>query len=361
MTRRRRPRPSSTTRATTPGRRAVPRVPQPREPYVARCEADLVAMVPLVLGFHPHESVVVLTFGADGFHARVDLPDAAALAAGAGEDVAEMLAHACRANRAQRAAVVIYTDDHHRARHVGLLQVHALHEAGLDVVDVLRVHDRRWFEPLRDDVTGTPVALEAHRFTARGVFEGQVVRLDRSELATGLRGGDDAERRRLATAAAVRRPLLGPGVQPGALCAEAVWVRARVARAVASVRSGEGPAVGTGDAARLLVAVVRGDVRDAAWVDLTRGSAADHVALWHDLVRRSPDDLVASAAALLALAAYLAGDGALAWVALDRVAEVEPAHSLARLVSDALRAALPPSSFPPPDPGSLPLLRGAPA
>lgn len=371
---RRRPRPSPTSpvptgrprgggaagsRATASGARVVPRVPQPREPYVARCEADLVAMVPLVLGFHPHESVVVMTFGNGAFHARVDLPDAAALAAGAGADVADMLAHACRANRAQRAAVVVYTDDHERARDVGLLLVHALHDAELDVVDVLRVHDRRWFEPLRDDVTGTPVALEAHPFTARGVFEGQVVRLDRSELATGLRGGEEVERRHLAAAAGLRRPLLGRGVQRSVLRTEAAWVRARVADAVASVRRGEGPAVGTADAARLLAAVGRGDVRDAAWVDLSRETATDHVALWHDLVRRSPDDLVASAAALLALAAYLAGDGALAWVALDRVAEVDPGHSLARLVADALLAALHPATFPPPDPGSVPLLRGA--
>ena len=46
-------------------------------PYVARSPEDLIALVPFVLGFHPSESVVLLTFGAPGgsFHARVDLPD----------------------------------------------------------------------------------------------------------------------------------------------------------------------------------------------------------------------------------------------------------------------------------------------
>ena len=43
----------------------------------ARGPADLLAAVPVVLGFHPHDSLVMLTFGAERtFHARVDLPPA---------------------------------------------------------------------------------------------------------------------------------------------------------------------------------------------------------------------------------------------------------------------------------------------
>ena len=41
----------------------------------ARSPEDLLALVPIVLGFVPRESVVMLTFGAQRtFHARVDLP-----------------------------------------------------------------------------------------------------------------------------------------------------------------------------------------------------------------------------------------------------------------------------------------------
>ena len=43
---------------------------------VARTPEDVLAVVPIVLGFVPEESVVMLTFGAERtFHARVDLPD----------------------------------------------------------------------------------------------------------------------------------------------------------------------------------------------------------------------------------------------------------------------------------------------
>ena len=42
----------------------------------ARTPEDVLAVVPVVLGFEPHDSLVMLTFGADPpFHARVDLPD----------------------------------------------------------------------------------------------------------------------------------------------------------------------------------------------------------------------------------------------------------------------------------------------
>ena len=44
------------------------------EALVARSPEDLLAAVPLVLGFVPESSVVMLTFGAEhSFHARVDL------------------------------------------------------------------------------------------------------------------------------------------------------------------------------------------------------------------------------------------------------------------------------------------------
>jgi hypothetical protein len=48
---------------------------------------------------------------------------------------------------------------------------------------------------------------------------------------------------------------------------------------------------------------------------------------------------VPGAASVLALAAWLSGDGALAWCAVDRCREVDPHHSLARLVADLLEHA----------------------
>jgi hypothetical protein len=76
--------------------------------------------------------------------------------------------------------------------------------------------------------------------------------------------------------------------------------------------------------------------RDEAWCGLTRDVARTHVELWSDVVRRVPDEVVAGPAAVLAVAAWLAGDGALAWCAIERCRAVEPDHTLARLVADLL-------------------------
>ena len=86
-------------------------------------------------------------------------------------------------------------------------------------------------------------------------------------------------------------------------------------------------------------------MRDAAWSPLRRSQAHGHVAFWTDVVRRTPDPLVPAPAALLAFAAWQAGQGALAWCAVDRCLEVEPAYSLAELVARILIEAVPPQSW----------------
>jgi hypothetical protein len=60
-------------------------------------------------------------------------------------------------------------------------------------------------------------------------------------------------------------------------------------------------------------------------------------------VRSAPTDLVAPVASVLAFLAWLAGDGALAWCALERAAEGDPPCSLADTVARALEQALPPA------------------
>ena len=95
----------------------------------------------------------------------------------------------------------------------------------------------------------------------------------------------------------------------------------------------------------MLLGLLETQGRDAAWAAISRDVAARHVRLWTDAVQRAPDDLVAAPAAVLALAAWLAGHGALAWCAVDRCQAVDPGNTLARLVADMLTNAVPPSAW----------------
>ena len=77
----------------------------------ARRPEDLLAAVPVVLGFRPQDSLVMLTFDAPrSFHARVDLPPPAELDDSV-SDLVDALLEPCLAQGVGRVAFVFYSAD----------------------------------------------------------------------------------------------------------------------------------------------------------------------------------------------------------------------------------------------------------
>jgi hypothetical protein len=70
------------------------------------------------------------------------------------------------------------------------------------------------------------------------------------------------------------------------------------------------------------------------------------VELWTDLLRRAPGDLAGAAGAVLGFLAWLSGNGALAWCAVDRSEDAAPGHELAGVVAELLSRAVPPEAWP---------------
>ncbi|MGN6782048.1 MAG: DUF4192 domain-containing protein [Marmoricola sp.] len=332
-----------TRRASSQPSQPARHAPEAVPPYVAREPVDLVALAPQVVGFRPEESVVLMTFGGPSraFHARIDLPSAAALQ----EQVADLLLGAMLRNGLDRAAVLLYSKDRRAARRQGRILLDRLRTNGVDVIDVIRVERDRYFFPLEGDETGTPYDLGSHPLTARAVFEGRVVADSREALAESLVGGDDQDRAEiLAAATAWADRLLAQRRETGALArarrAEGLWVQGRVRRFMRTQQP-----LSADQAGRLLACVAVIPLRDVAWAEIRRDNAEAHVALWRDLLRRAPTELVPAAAGLLSFAAWLAGDGALAWCAVDRCVEVEPGYSMAACIGDVLSRAIPPSTW----------------
>ena len=324
----------------TPEHHPVPETRVPPATFVARTPTDLIALVPVVLGFHPQDSVVLLTFGPPGgsFHARVDLPVQRAEQ----QDVARVLVGAVAANHVGRAAVLLYTDDVEAARSQGEMLLGRLLALDVEVIDVLRVDDGRWHSLPEDGAPGTAYDLESHPFTAQHVFAGRRVHRDRSELADTLVGTDEDDAVAVALAATRFADLVAAtGVRAESTAAllsgEGRWVQRRVRRRLA-----DGRALEPAEAGRLLVLASLVPTRDVAWSEISREDAEGHVELWRELVRRAPRDLLPGASSLLAFAAWQQGDGALAWCALDRCLEVDPDYSMAHCVADILGAAIPP-------------------
>ncbi|WP_193607130.1 DUF4192 domain-containing protein [Nocardioides lijunqiniae] len=309
----------------------------------ATCPEDLLAMVPVTLGFAPEESVVMLTFGGRAFQARVDLP----LCLDEVPDVVASLVGPARRHRVERVVFVLYTDDEVLAGRLARGLRDRCRGEGIAVLETLRAHDGRWFPLLHGDrvvrEVGVPYDVSAHPFLVDAVLRGRVTLRSRTELEATLRS-DPARVAAVAAALAEGRPAGEwdrdhPPPTP-VLLVEGRWVQDTVRRHVV-----DGSRPTDGEAARLLRAVVLLRLRDAAWQMIRRAEARAHVELWADLVRRCPQELLAGPAALLGWAAWQAGDGALAWCALDRVHEVEPRYGLASHLALLLEHAVPPEEW----------------
>jgi Domain of unknown function (DUF4192) len=298
-----------------------------------RSSEDLLACVPIMLGFLPEGSVVMLGMPPDrAFHARVDIPPAEQLPQMCAGLVGPALRH-----RMRRVVLCVFTALDQAPPVVAAL-VDAFVAAGIEVSEVLAADGRRWRAMLADrsGQHGTYDAL-SHPFVVEAVVAGHVVLGSRAQLAARL----DPDPR------AVGRVVAALNVQA---VPDPSWV---VRTAAAHAAAGTCPT--TRETARLVVAMGDPDCRDAAWGTVRRDEARSHVDVWLAVARATPDPLVAAPAAVVAFLAWLAGDGALAWCALDRSRAARVPCSLAGLVEDLLSGAVSPLDWEP----VLPQLLGA--
>lgn len=117
-----------------------------------------------------------------------------------------------------------------------------------------------------------------------------------------------------------------------------------VRRAVERATNGDLP---TSDGQVVPLAVALSDPRVAeVCMALSLGDHADAAEqVWLTLVRGVPVPYRAEPAVLLAVSAYLRGNGAMAHIALDNAEDAKPRHPFAQLLRRVLNAGLPPADF----------------
>jgi hypothetical protein len=327
----------------------------------------------VVLGFEPHESLVVVALAGPrpGFSVRVDLPPPgdAALAARLGEQAAAAVA----VQGATRAAVLGFSRDL-RCETTLLRVADVVRSAGVDVVDVVRTDGARYWslvcaDPRCCPPEGSGYDPRASRLRAEATWAGIAVAPHRDAVAARLApcSGAGAARMRSATVAAERKVLteLGlpagpPGSRPPAGMLQATGEGA--ARGVGHVdalldrllerlrdrRSGEVDGVRDAEAAQLSVWCAVLVVRDLAWSRIDCRHAGRYVALWSAVARRVVAPYEPPVLSLAGFAAWVGGDGVTAWCAVDRALAADPAYSMARLLADALDRCVPPDVWVPP-------------
>ncbi len=306
----------------------------------------LLAAIPVLVGFHPRRSLVLLCMSGPrrriGPVIRVDLP-----AARDRQLVLQLTRYAQL--HADEVAVVAYQDTSTRRPILDQL-LRALEAADVPVVEVLVVRDgRAWPAATRTaERTHPGIPLpdsddrQSRRLAAENAFAGRAVLASRESLAESIAGPTGtrlADAERAIDDAARTAPATGPD-GAGARRDEALALADECLTARAA--TGDVPLV---LAAALAVAVQDVSVRDAVVARAVVEVRRPWPAMLISCASRVPDAQAAELCAVLTAAAYRHGDGALAQVAADRALSVEPGHGLARLLLASMAAGLHPAEL----------------
>lgn len=320
-----------------------------REPVHIRVSSpgQLLSVVPRMLGFVPEDSLVVVGLAQPreqvGVVFRYDLPPA--------EQMPQLIEHAtsilARENMT-RAVVVGYGTGPEVTPRIDAFRQGAA-RAGLELTEVLRVDEGRWWSYLCTSPSCHPVEgipLDAEQVPAASLDKVGPARASREALADSiapLTGRQETQMRDAQDRAARAARKLAERGGPQAVKAAGLQA---VQGAIATYR--EGGTVSDDQHAWIGQALTDLQVRDDAWARMDPGHARAHTRLWTDAVRRAQPGYAAAPATLLAVTAYQQGQGALANVALDRAEEDDPGYSMAHLLGRALDVGVRPSDMAPP-------------
>jgi hypothetical protein len=314
----------------------------------------MLAVVPHLLGFTPTRSLVIA--GGRGPRQRIeatlrfDLPDPPD--EGTAHAIAEHTVSVLARHEFTIVVVIGYGPGELVTPLTDTLR-EAITRTGLEVRDVLRVQDGRYWSCLCQNPAccppeGVPFDSTSHPVSAvMAACTSHTVLASRDELAASIAPvtGPVAETMRQETARAERiaARLLADATR-AATAARPVIDRGlgAVQAAIGIYRDG-GSIILASQFAWLALALSSLRVRDDAWARMDPSYREDHLRLWADLARHAQPGYVAAPASLLAFTAWQAGNGALANLAIDRALADDPGYSMAHLLRETLTAGAPPS------------------
>ncbi len=319
--------------------------------------SGLLAAVPSMLGFHPQESLVMVCLSGPrrrvGPVIRVDL---AGPAAASDQPITQLQQYAHR--HCDEVAVICYTEDATQPKL--LVRVLAALEAnGTTVLDALLVRGGRaipadsgaeWSGVRKPGDVGCDVPTadhpQAQAMAAAAALHGRGILPSRQALRESISGPAGRAARQssaaLHAAAAGLMATIGP---TGPVDHEKLseMARAAVDRALTEVAGGAGICPST--CASIAILLCDNQIRDAVIARAVQDRRSPWVPMLVAVARATPDEDAAQVCAVLSVAAYRSGDGALAQVAVDRCLSAEPDHRLAQLMVGVMAAGLAPAEL----------------
>lgn len=291
---------------------------------------ESLGLIPHLLGFHPHESLVIIVIhhGRVAVTARVDL---APLSEPLG--VQHLLARLWARFPGADAWFVAYSADADAAWQV--LEQCQLFMCPAARSRIIYVDGRSWWadspesEPEVHDPTATRLAAEA-------TLIGLPARPSRGHLAALAAGPRDEELGALIEIFEREQERLGAVPDDG-------WP-ALMKRALRDTQT-DPDSLTEEQCATLAILAQHPDARDQALRVLTAETAPREVARWAQVVRKCLLSLQAMPLGLLGLAAWVSGDGALQVVCLERAQQLAPESALVSILDTINAEMLPPSMW----------------
>lgn len=293
---------------------------------------DVAQLLPYLIGFTPEESLVVLVVdqGKVAVTARADLPDMQQ--PGQAESLVDRIWARFPDADAYLAA---YTAD--RPAGWALLERCADHLPAGATSQTMLVDGDTWHLP--DGQTGTTDRYGA--VSAEASFHGLQRLPSRSELVASFASPPDTE-----VLTAHVEAALDKLPEPGDTDAVISHMGELLHR---SLPDGTEPTVRVDveDAVQLAVLAQNSKAREVALLTMTRENAPSHLGLWRGVVNQVPEFGAEAPLFLAGMAAWIAGEGAAACVALERTDQVGEPGSFppARLLAELIDQVVPPSAW----------------
>ena len=300
-----------------------------------RTPHDMVAAVPVLLGFHPHDSVVVVAIKGAQVHFTARWDIAALEQPGGPRWLATRLRSDHRGRQVEGLDFFLAGyGEPGRARTALEAMVDQL---GAAVVDAVVVDDDRWWfleQSADSQAHGLSQSASGRPEANNQWIQSAVVLSSRDELAASIAAPSDQREEDMVQAWMEAADLIPGDPCQGArlvLTAMSDWRQGRQVSNVQYLAAG--------------VAMAAGEVRDEIWRAVRRSEAADLLGFWQSVLTRTPHLVRLAPLAVTAMFAWLAGKGALMNICLEEAVAIDPGHSLVAMLVQISQTGLPPSCW----------------
>lgn len=290
--------------------------------------ADVIAIAPIMLGFHPEESVVVLAIrGKDvKFCARLD-PDPPGGHRGLLEvRAAQATVHGCQ-------FVLVGFSAEPAALCLAVQQVRR--ELGDDVLDALVTNGQRfWDVPVHGPLTGPGYEYEYRdsALAAQAVYQGLLVARSRADVVAEVQGPPAHERPGIAERLDDAQDRLG-------------WLGEDEQVALLQERLEADRPLSAEEAAELVCLLTVPDLVGEVLARLGRDNAQRFRDRLVEARRNADGEAVTNVLGLLGLACWLAGEGAQQTECMTQLHDLSPRHLLLGILEALHRGGVPPTEW----------------